>query len=398
MLPGTHQPQLLCSQLLGGLEKYTGEREAKAADDDSKRVWSELKRTVSAWKDLKLDENPRQSWEQPLEPSQLEAIQKMCRHCDDVIASELGRLGIAGADSGADFGAPTYFDLKDLYRVHLPKRTEMAAVRDNRVRSYMATLFVRLERLLGDARYDFISHVPHFKNALARFLRLVLGKRPLEQPEVPEPPWTEALRRAFGDDREHQVVIFDLSLIASDILADVTALIGRLLLDFAQRAPRERFPILLVLEEAHRYVASSSTNVTSPSTGVFERIAKEGRKYGLSLIVASQRPSELSRTLLSQCGTLIAHRLVNPEDQDLIRSATPFASRETLNQLPGLATQHAVVLGEAVALPSLVRVRTVPNPPLSTEPQFIATWRRSPSAADVSDIDALAQRWEEGRA
>jgi len=183
--------------------------------------------------------------------------------------------------------------------------------------------------------------------------------------------------------------------VSTDVLENVTALLGRLVFGLAQRvSPRGTLPILLVLEEAHRYVPAATQGRQLRSAAVFERIAKEGRKYGVGLLVASQRPSELSRTLVAQCGTLIAHRIVNPEDQELIRHATPFAGRDVLRQLPGLATQHAVVLGEAVAAPSHVRIRDIQNPPLSRDPDFIGMWQRG-GIEEVDDLfDRTAQEWE----
>ena len=192
------------------------------------------------------------------------------------------------------------------------------------------------------------------------------------------------------------MTIVDLSAVATDVLENVTGLLGRLLLDFVQKIEdRGSFPILLVLEEAHRYVPSGPGPEQPRSAVAFDRIAKEGRKYGLALFLVSQRPSELSKTVLSQCGTLVAHRITNPDDQDLIRHATPFASREILRQLPGLATQHAVVLGEAVSVPSYVRIADVRYRPRSSDPDFVGRWQIPLDAYDDSFIDTVSRSWEQ---
>jgi DNA helicase HerA-like ATPase len=186
-------------------------------------------------------------------------------------------------------------------------------------------------------------------------------------------------------------------LVSHDVLAVVTALIARLILELAQRLePRAELPVLVLLEEAHRYVRRDPTGTRSQAAVIFERIAKEGRKYGVSHGIATQRPSELDPTVLSQCGTLIAHRTVGQVDQDLIRSATPLASRDVLRQLPGLATQHAVVLGEAVPAPVTVRVRQVADPPDSHDPSFIDRWREADLVRDIAALNTAARDWEQG--
>src|SRR5207245_2512813 len=122
------------------------------------------------------------------------------------------------------------------------------------------------------------------------YLRLLLGCDPLGTSDVDSnPPWEEAYRsRDRGESAKHAVTIVDLSMIASDVLENVTGLLARLLLGFAQRVePRGAFPILLVLEEAHRYIPAHSGKIPSRSATAFEKIAKEGRKFGVSLLVAS---------------------------------------------------------------------------------------------------------------
>ena len=251
---------------------------------------------------------------------------------------------------------------------------------------------IRLARLLADARYNFMTRVPQFADPLSRFLRLLLGidQGPSVTGGGDSAPWAEsyASRKPHPEAPHSQVTVLDLSLVATDVIENVTALIGRILLDFFVRLePRASLPTVLVLEEAHRYVSLNE----SRSRSVFERIAKEGRKFGLGLIVASQRPSELSPTLLAQCGTLVAHRTVNPIDQDLVRGATPAASRDVLRQLPGLATQHAVVMGESVPVPAHVRIRDVHERPRSADPAFIQLWRTPP---DEDVVERVARPWE----
>ena len=189
-----------------------------------------------------------------------------------------------------------------------------------------------------------------------------------------------------------------MSLVASDVLENVTALLGRILFDFAVRSdPRAAHPVLLVLEEAHRFIPArrDSNGVGMRSTAVFERIAKEGRKFGLSLLLASQRPSELSETVVAQCGTVVAHRLTHEADQNLLRHATALSSRALLDQLPGLAQQHALVTGVSTGVPVAVRIRDVDNPPKSNDPNFLSTWSDASRLTELPlHIDRIVADWQ----
>ena len=193
-------------------------------------------------------------------------------------------------------------------------------------------------------------------------------------------------------------------MLASEVLENVTALIGRLILEFLQRLgevggseARGSFPVILVLEEAQNYIREPRFgDEESISRGTFERIAREGRKYGLGLVVASQRPSELSKTVLSQCSSFIVHRLQNPDDLRYFREIVPGLFAPLLDQLPALAPQTALVLGECVRAPALVRIREARPVPRSRDPKFYARWvEESPPALDV---ESVCEIWERGAA
>jgi len=125
---------------------------------------------------------------------------------------------------------------------------------------------------------------------------------------------------------------------------------------------------------------------------VFERIAREGRKYGLSLVVASQRPSELSKTVLSQCNSFVVHRLQNPEDLRYFKEIVPGIYGPLLDQLPALAPQTALILGECVRAPALVRIREARPVPRSRDPKFYQHWVADD--ARKPDVEAICARWE----
>jgi DNA helicase HerA-like ATPase len=188
--------------------------------------------------------------------------------------------------------------------------------------------------------------------------------------------------------------------LAAEVLENVTALIGRLILEFLQRLgdaggeqARGSLPVVLILEEAQNYIGQAKQNSEeSISRVVFERIAREGRKYGLGLVVASQRPSELSKTVLSQCSSFIVHRLQNPEDLRYFKEIVPSTYGPLLDQLPALAPRTALVLGECVRAPALVRVREAAPLPRSRDPRFYEYWiHESPASVD---FEGVCEAWE----
>lgn len=314
---------------------------------------------------------------------------------------------------GVSADSPAYFDkwrFRSQYIDQVIRREDMGA---GRAREYMSTMMLRMDRLLEDKRFEFLlgstsGHFPEAANALATFLRDVLGLRSAENPkdvlsgEDDVPPGSLPFYdRQRAGSTGHNVVVVDLSLLAAEVLDSVTALIGRLVLEFLQRlgeleggTRRGSLPVVLVLEEAQNYIRDT-TNGGEPSISrlVFERIAREGRKFGLGLVVASQRPSELSKTVLSQCSSFIVHRLQNPEDLRYFKDIVPGAYGPLLEQLPSLAPQTALVLGDCVRAPALIRVREARPEPRGQNPRFYSHWVAS-QEPDIP-VEAVAGSWEE---
>ncbi len=178
----------------------------------------------------------------------------------------------------------------------------------------------------------------------------------------------------------------DLSGIPSDIVDVVVSLLSRLVFDFAMWSKRhtDTTPILLVCEEAHRYVphAAMDTKIQSARKSL-ERIAKEGRKYGVSLGLVSQRPSDLSEAVLSQCGTLISMRLNNGRDQQFVRGSMPDGAEHFLASLPTLQNRECIIAGEGAVCPMRVELDFLDDHqrPSSDDPNFGHAWRQ--------DIDCL---------
>lgn len=174
-----------------------------------------------------------------------------------------------------------------------------------------------------------------------------------------------------------QVIVLDMNEAGDEVVELASAVIARLIFDRLRRAePRNRTPVNLVLEEAHRYIAERTSGYAIDASRIFQRIAKEGRKYGLFLTVASQRPSELSKTVLSQCSNFVVHRIQNPDDLQHIRQMTPFVSDSVMKRLPSLPKQHALIFGNSVNLPTTFRVRDVNPKPRSDDAAIRDLWFR----------------------
>ena len=177
--------------------------------------------------------------------------------------------------------------------------------------------------------------------------------------------------------KKNQVIIIDLNSANDETVEVISCVISRLIFEKLKTAKnRNQFPINLVLEEAHRYISTESGKVFGDANRIFERIAKEGRKYGMFLLVSSQRPSELSRTVLSQCSNFIVHRIQNPEDLSHIRQITPHISETILKRLPSIPTQHALIFGHAVNLPTTFKVNTADPKPKSDNNEISKNWFR----------------------
>lgn len=175
-----------------------------------------------------------------------------------------------------------------------------------------------------------------------------------------------------------QIIILDMNEAADEVVEVASAVMARLIFDRLRKAdPRNRLPVHLILEEAHRYVAEKPTRHAIDASRIFERIAKEGRKYGMFLKVASQRPSELSKTVLSQCSNFVIHRIQNPDDLSHIRQMTPFISDSVMKRLPSLPKQHALIFGNAVNLPTTFKVRNVNPRPKSDDAAVRDLWFRA---------------------
>ncbi|MFO1089359.1 MAG: ATP-binding protein, partial [Hyphomicrobiales bacterium] len=244
---------------------------------------------------------------------------------------------------------------------------------NRQIRDYCSSMVTRLRSLQERTEYAFLRHEGTDVAAAVsdlEFLTNIVG-----------------LQRAAGESftKRNQVIIIDLNSVEDEIVELVSAVIARMLFRFLRHAePRNRFPIHLLLEEAHRYIASAPSRFSIDATKIFERIAKEGRKYGMFVLLASQRPSELSKTVLSQCSNFLVHRIQNPDDLSQIRQMTPFISESVLKRLPSLPRQHALVFGTSVNLPTTFKVREASPRPRSDDTAVVDLWfHEEGRAADI---------------
>lgn len=212
-----------------------------------------------------------------------------------------------------------------------------------------------------------------------------------------------------SDSREASVTVIDLSLVPAEVVHIVTAVVARMTHEALQRYRRinggRTLPTVLVMEEAHTFLRRTSGDPDSRSAQeicahAFEKIAREGRKFGLGLVLSSQRPSELSPTVLSQCNTFLLHRLSNHTDQDLVQRLVPDNMRGLLRDLPSLPSRNAILLGWASELPISVEMRALPreHQPRSDDPDYWHVWSGQDQAGEqiTRDVawDAVASDWQ----
>ncbi|HHT9145136.1 MAG TPA: anti-phage-associated helicase HerA [Candidatus Wunengus sp. YC61] len=201
---------------------------------------------------------------------------------------------------------------------------------------------------------------------------------------------------------ESNVTVIDLSGVPFEVLSITVSLISRLLFEYGyfykrlrcSKNPDEKInndiPLLLVYEEAHKYVPNSDLSKYRSSKNSIERIAKEGRKYGVTLLLASQRPSEISETIFSQCNNFIAMRLTNPNDQGYVKKLLPDTLGNLIDTLPALKAGEALLIGESIVLPSIVQIDPCQKPPSSSDIPYWELWKEKWKELD---IDAIKKEW-----
>ncbi|NEV60862.1 ATP-binding protein [Thiorhodococcus minor] len=269
--------------------------------------------------------------------------------------------------------SPVYFPIDELYNKF--KKANEEKLEFGKVKGPLHGAFddflVRFQSLYNDGRYDFFMR-PRKHNSSATLEHL--------------------LRNFVGlGEQKSQVTVVDLSPVPVDLRPVVSAQIGRLAYEFNYWNPRRHeFPLLLVCEEAHQYIPSDADTRFVGTRRAMERIAKEGRKYGVTLCIVSQRPTELSQTVLSQCGNYLCLRISNADDQEYVRRLLPEGAKNLADMLASLRRGEVLAVGDASLLPARILVHPPEPAPASNDAPLSKSWREGPDDLDVADI---INRW-----
>ena len=279
------------------------------------------------------------------------------------------RNNLAQSVKNLSVDTPVPYSMNDLLSVI---SDQMGKLDNKSSATHYIRLKIKIEELTNDPRYSFMFDRTLFfetlENIIATLLRMPGKGKPIS--------------------------IVDLSRIPSDLINVVVAVLSRLIFDFAIWSKSEEpKPILLICEEAQRYLPSDRVNTNAASRRILERIAKEGRKYGVSLGLVSQRPSDLSESALSQCGTMLAMRLNNDRDQAVLRSTMPEVGRSFVEAIQALRNRECIICGEGVTIPIRVRIDEIDPKykPSSENPIFSELWNKS--IEETEAISRTTHRW-----
>lgn len=295
---------------------------------------------------------------------------------------------------------PLFYDFNELISVCFDMAIKESAASQDKLNEYVSTLKLRMQSFVDDIRLAqplLLDNPNEIENVLVRFLAYILGDfcEVYTKEDGKNTIYDDYYGNSEGDNMHSQITIIDMSLLPFQVLETITGLIGRIILEFLSRFDKDKrgsMPVVIALEEAQNYIPEiNKKDRESISRNVFERIAREGRKYGLSLLISSQRPSELSKTVLSQCNSFIVHRIQNPDDQVYIRKLVSSANSEILSQLPTLPQQHVIIMGDCVRTPVVARMNTAKPLPNSNNPEIIKNWL----VEDKIDYQEVVDKWLE---
>jgi len=264
---------------------------------------------------------------------------------------------------------PISYSMNDLLAII---SDQMGKLENKATAQHYIRLKIKIEELMSDPRYGFMFDRTLFFETLESVISTIL--------RIPA--------------KGKPISIIDLSRMPSELINVVVAVLSRLIFDFAVWSKSDNTnPILLICDEAQRYLPTDRINRNSASRSILERIAKEGRKYGVSLGLVSQRPSDLSESALSQCGTMLTMRLNNERDQAVLRSTMPEVGRAFVESIQALRNRECIICGEGVTIPIRVRIDNLDNvlKPSSENPHFISLWNSSDDT--VGSIRRTIERW-----
>lgn len=237
------------------------------------------------------------------------------------------------------------------------------------IRDYCSSLITRVKSIKDRTDFNFLKkdegNISEYKNSL-------IGLNEIEAQKS----------------KTSQIIIIDISAVEDEIVEVISCVLSRIIYESVKDIkPRNSYPVNLILEEAHRYISRNPMGTFLKANKIFDSIAKEGRKFGLLLLVSSQRPSELSKTVLSQCSNFIVHRIQNPEDLSHIRQITPHISETILRRMPSIPTQHALIFGHSVNLPTTFKVHEAKPLPKSDNNKISENWFRQKGFSLTENIE-----------
>lgn len=278
--------------------------------------------------------------------------------------------GLKKANISCD--SPIYFDIDELLQEIKANKAAMTAAAQ---KEYWQKLELKIEGIHTDSRYWFLRKEVDQKLTLESYFSRLLG---------------------IEFEEKKYLNILDLSGLPSEVRNVCIGVISRLCFDYKYwELDPEHLPLALVMEEAHTYIPEENSARFSLCRERVERIAKEGRKYGLSLIVVSQRPSNISPTVLSQCGTFITLRLTNDIDQNKVKRFLPDTLGSQADMLPSLRDGEALVSGDGINLPKKVKFRLPSPPPKSNDVRYHKSWSEELSAG--YSVQRTIRGWKTGK-
>ncbi|MFA6568639.1 MAG: ATP-binding protein [Victivallales bacterium] len=278
------------------------------------------------------------------------------------------------------YDSPLLFNLEDILAHAKRKNEEMipgkTGEKQGSLNGKLTNFISRLENKINDKRLDFLLGAKCKKITFEETIRQFIG---------------------YKESSNKNVTILDISGVPFEVLSISVSLISRMLFEFGYYLKKNlgssdhSTPLLLIYEEAHKYAPKSGLAKYRASLNSIERIAKEGRKYGVTLLIASQRPSEISETIFSQCNNFIAMRLTNPDDQNYVKRLLPDALGNITETLPTLKSGEAILIGDSVLMPSLVLVERCSPEPSSNDIPYLKIWKDK--WKDIS-FDDLIKKWQ----
>jgi hypothetical protein len=290
------------------------------------------------------------------------------------------------------YDSPLYFDIDTVLKfareknVELVETGELYATGDKKgtpkyvngsLNGKLTNFVNRLENKINDKRLDFL---------IGKASKLITFEETLNQ------------LIGYQSNNRCNVTVIDLSGVPFEVLSITVSLISRMVFEYGyfykrlrnSKDPNEKInndiPILLVYEEAHKYVPNSDLVKYRSSKNSIERIAKEGRKYGITLLLASQRPSEISETIFSQCNNFIAMRLTNPIDQGYVKKLLPDTLGTLIDKMPSLKQGEALLVGESIILPSIVQIDRCTHEPSSNDIPYWELWKEEWKNMNIEEI------------